>query len=83
MRYLADDGKIFENKDACEKHEAYLKREANRRDIDYKRLQEKQKRYCQAWRDFCDEADTFQEKYHENVVSEYDGLRSIFDWFFN
>lgn len=82
MRYIADDGKIFNTEHECTSHEQKLKKEADQRDIDYARLKKKQNKYREALKDFCDEADAFREKYQDERSIEFEGMKSIFDWFF-
>ena len=82
MRYIADDGKIFNTEHECTAHEKKLKQEAEQRDIDYARLKKKQNKYREALKDFCDEADAFYEKYKDVRSVEFEGMKSIFDWFF-
>lgn len=80
MKYVAFDGKVFDDEVECSQHETDLKESWKDRDLDWEKLKEKQRAYENARKDFEEEIASFNKKYL--VGSETDiGLRKIFEWF--
>lgn len=79
MKYLAYDGKVFDNQDQCEAYEHDLKQKAGEQEKDYAELMTLRDAYKAAQKKYYDAREAYVEKYEDiSVCSVDDLLRRLF-----
>lgn len=84
MKYMAEDGRVFEDKNQCMAHEELLKHRETQKEKDYKELQKLEKEYLKAKEAYKKAEEAFVEKYsdEDGDLSEIeDLLRRLFPIF--
>lgn len=78
MKYLAYDGKVFDNQDQCKEYEHRLHEKAYEKEKDYEELLTLRDEYKAAQKRYYDAREAYVERYDISECSVYDLLRRLF-----
>lgn len=84
MKYMAEDGRVFDDKNQCMMHEERIKQRETQKEKDYKELQKLEKEYLKAKEAYKKAEDAFVEKYSDedgDLSGIEDLLRRLFPIF--
>lgn len=70
MKYIAEDGKVFETEEKCLEYEHSLEDKKNQKIVDYDKLQELYDKYVQAKVEYEKFRDEFVKKYQTPVIAD-------------
>lgn len=74
MKYLAYDGKVFDNQDQCKEYEHRLHEKDDEKEMDYEELLTLRDEYKAAQKRFYDAREAYIEKYGNIRVGSVDDL---------
>ena len=80
MKYVADDGKVFDNLTACTAHEAELKREAESKGIARAEVERLREAFYKAGEEYAKAVESYNERFGEPKSEEPVSFGELLAW---